>query len=503
MSWISSFQDARDAGVPIIIIRCPDNAAVMDAVVKSDGDSALTVWDINRGVRGLNTLGMAAANEVNKDSKKPAALTTGNPQEALMRALEFMPSGAVLFMENAQLLLECREEAKKLVMVQCVANCRDPFKSSGRTLVLLCPDIKVPIELRHDVIVLDVPLPDAAELTEVVTGLLKAGQQPDPTQEALGGAVAAITGLSRFVAENAVAMSLRKSGLDLEALWERKISAINAVGGLTVSRDKVVFDQIGGLNAVKAFCKAKVSGKRRPRIVVLVDEITDQMSGRGDSNGINRDAQGQMLQCMQNYRWSGALFHGFAGTGKTEIAKAMGCEAGGLFVAFDMGAMKGGIVGDSEKLIRDAMNVLYAMGGEDVFFIGTTNSVDELTPQMKRRFGVTFFFDLLKSEEQLPIWDIYIRKFKLDGTQKLPDHEGWTGAEIRRVCELADEFGISLIEASKYISPVVKAMGDDVETMRQSASGKYLSAAKEGYYETKRSLDTSKVRRMIDKKGTN
>ena len=502
MSWLSSFTDARDAGVPIIIIRCPDNAAVMDAVRKSVDAPALR-WDVNRGVEGLNDLGVAEAFQVNQPGTKPAAITTGNPQEAMNRALQYMGNSGVLFMENAHLLLECREEAKKLVMVQCVANCRDPFKSSGRTLVLLCPDMKVPLELRHDVIVLDVPLPDAKELAEVVKGVLNAGVQPDPTPEALSRAVAAITGLSRFVAENAVAMSLRKSGLDLEALWERKISAINAVGGLTVSRDKVVFDQLGGLNAVKAFCKAKVAGKRRPRIVVLVDEITDQMSGRGDSNGINRDAQGQMLQCMQNYRWSGALFHGFAGTGKTEIAKAMGCEAGGLFIAFDMGAMKGGIVGDSEKLIRDAMSVLYAMGGEDVFFIGTTNSVDELTPQMKRRFGVTFFFDLLTQQEQAPIWALYQKRFGISTDDALPPCEGWTGAEIRRVCELADEFGISLIEASKYISPVVKAMGDDVEAMRNGAAGTYLSASREGYYETKRSLDTIKVRKMIDKKGTN
>lgn len=502
MSWLSSFTDARDAGVPIIIIRCPDNAAVMDAVRKSS-DTPVLRWDVNRGVEGLNDLGVAEAFQVNQPGNKPAAITTGNPQEAMNRALQYMGNSGVLFMENAHLLLECREEAKKLVMVQCVANCRDPFKSSGRTLVLLCPDMKVPAELRHDVIVLDVQLPDAKELAEVVKGVLSAGAQPDPTPEVLGGAVAAITGLSRFVAENAVAMCLRKSGIDLVALRERQISYINSVPGLTVYTDRVEMEQIGGLQQSKAYCVSKVTGKRKPTLLVVMDEISDQFAGQNDSNGINRDASSVVLQGFQNNGWSGTIFHGFAGTGKTELAKAMAGLAGCPLIMWDMGAMKGGIVGDSEKNIREVMRVLWAMGGRDVFFIGTTNSVEDLSPQLKRRFGSVFFFDLLTQQEQAPIWALYQKRFGISTDDALPPCEGWTGAEIRRVCELADEFGISLIEASKYISPVVKAMGEDVETMRNGAAGKYLSASREGYYETKRSLDTSKVRRMIDKKGTN
>lgn len=498
MTWLSSFSDARDAGVPIIIIRCPGNAAVMEAVVQSDKGSPLLVWDINRGVRGLNPLGKVAADEVNKDSKKPAALTTGNPQEAMMRALDFMPKGAVLFMENAQLLLECREEAKKLVMVQCVANCRDPFKSSGRTLVLLCPDLKVPLELRHDVIVLDVPLPDAEELTEVVTGILKAGQQPDPTPEALGGAVAAITGLSRFVAENAVAMSLRKSGLDLPALWERKISAINAVGGLKVHRGDASFSKLGGLENIKEYGRMIIAGKHKPRLVVLWDEIEKALSGLGDSNGINGDMFQQILSAMQDYNWDGMLLPGFPGTGKTEFANALGAEAGGLFIKFDVGATKNSLVGDSEKLIRAAIETLLAMGGENVLWVGTCNSMESLKPELKRRFAYgTFFFDLPTEAEQLPIWNIYQRRFNIPSDAVLPPCEGWTGAEIKKVCKLADEFGIPLTDAAKYISPVAKAMGENVDKLRQSAAGKFLSATYPGYYETKRSIDTKKVRKML------
>jgi len=354
--------------------------------------------------------------------------------------------------------------------------------------VLLCPAVRLSAELVNDMVILSSELPGEEELTGIVQSLLKDAQLPAMEGEPLQSAVAAVKGLSAFIAENAVAMSLSKEGLDIKSLRQRKISAINAVSGLTVIESDSTFDKIGGLNQVKKYARMKIGGKRRPQLFVLIDEIADQFAGLGDSNGLNRDALSQFLTHMQDHSWSGVLFNGLAGTGKTEIGKAMGNESGGMFLSFDLGATKGGLVGDSERMIRAAMNTLYAMGGEDVFFIGTANSIEGLPPQLRRRFdGGTFFFDVLTEEQQAPIWAIYKQKYDISENSALPSCEGWTGAEIKNVCKLADEFGVSLKEAAQFISPVAKAMGEDVGKLQASADGKYLSASAPGYYTKPRS----------------
>jgi hypothetical protein len=333
---------------------------------------------------------------------------------------------------------------------------------------------------------------------ELAKSVCKGAQLPEAEPEKLEEVASITRGLTAFASENLMAMAITKEGFNLNILRRGSVAAVNAVPGLKVVDSKMTFDTIMGLDQAKKFGRMKAAGKDRPKAVVLIDEISDQMSGRGDSNGINRDAQGKMLQFMQNCRWKGALFHGVAGTGKTQIAGATANQCEAMFIDWDFGAMKGGIVSESEKMIRNALGTLWDRFGEQVFFIGTTNSVDELTPQMKRRFGIIYFFDVLAADQQYPIWDHYRTKLALSMDDPLPACDGWTGAEIERCCEYAWEFGIPMKEAAQFITPVVVSMGDKVDKMREEAAGKYLSANYPGYFDTKRSLDLKKMRDLIN-----
>lgn len=493
---IEEFKSARLAGVPIIIIRAPDFTGVESSILEEYKPDPVLHWDIGRGVVGLNEAGGEAAALVNQGD--PAAITTANPQEALTRALSLMPQKSILFFHNAHIMLESKDDGNRLVAIQNIVNCRDPFKNSERTLVLLVPDLKTPPELINDVITLDVALPGEQELAAIVSATMEAGQQPPLEEKALDEAVGAVSGLSGFVTENAVAMSMRREGLDLKALWDRKVSVINSVSGLQVYRTNASFDKLGGLQQIKDYGRMIINGKRKPRLVVLWDELEKSMSGLGDSNGINADMLAQVLGAMQDYGWDGMLLPGFPGTGKTEYANALGAEAGGLFVKFDVGGTKNSLVGDSEKMIRAAIQALLAMGGENVLWVGTSNSMETLPPELKRRFSYgNFFFDLPTWEEQVPIWDIYTEKFGI-ADKNWRDSEGWTGAEIKKVCKLADEFGVPLSQAAQYISPVAKLMGKKVDELRESAAGRYLSASTPGLYQTKRSIDTAGMRKFIN-----
>jgi len=497
MKYIDQVKAARRASVPTLVIRTPDPTVTVSSIAKEiGGKTPILQWDIAQGIVGVNPEGQNAANIINEGQE--GAVMTANPQEALSRALNLMPEKCMLFLHNSHLLLETKDDGNRMTIIQGIANTRDAFKVSNRTLVLLCPDIKVPMELINDVVVIDVELPGEAEMKEIVLDLHKASGLPEPDAAGILACTDAVSGLSHFLAENSIAMSLRKDGVDLDSLWLSKIKSINAVGGLTVSTQESSFDNLGGLEGVKAFGKMKISGKKKPKLIVLLDEVEKQMAGLGDSNGINQDCFGQILSNMQDNSWDGMLLPGFPGTGKTEFGKAMGKEAGGLFLSLDLGGTKGGIVGDSEKMIRSAMNILKAMGGERVFFIATCNSMESLRPELKRRFSVTYFFDLLTKAQQAPIWSIYQKKFNL-GDQELPEHKDWTGAEIRKCCILSDEFGIPITEAAKFISPVAKMMGGDVQKLRESADGKYLDANSGGFFQSKSAPTPKSMVRGIGK----
>lgn len=480
---------ARRAAVPIIMIRAADYSAVIkevDDFFTKDKEVPLLKWDICRGVLGINKSGTEAARKVNDPedggSPKPPAIATGNPVDALRKAASKLPPDAILFMQNIHIIIESREP-NRIGVIQAIWNCRDLFKSDKRVLVLLCPDMKLPPELSNDVVTIDVALPTVEELKEVVVKIFKAGNVELPPDEVMSKAVDAVSGLSSFSAEQVTAMSLTPTGVNTSDMWERKKAIIRQTGGLNVHDKNASFDALGGLQNIKSYLRQIIKGKRRPKLVVLIDEIEKQMGGLGDSSGVGMDAFGVILSSMQDNGWSGVLFPGFPGSGKTECGKAMGAESDGLFLTLDLGGMKDKFVGNSEKMVRAAMSMLLAMGGPNVFFIGTCNSMATLKPELKRRFSKgTFFFDLPSDEEQKAIWPIYFKKCSLT-EQPLPECFGWTGMEIRACCELADELGISLTEAANYITPVIKSMGDDgVSALRSSAHNKYLSAAAAGFY---------------------
>lgn len=495
MNYLDEFRAARRAGVPIVMIRTADFQPVIKdvgTIYQTDKEVGLLKWDACQGVSGINDNGVAAALKVN-DGKNPQ-IATANGVEALKKTLAAMPNNCVLFMMNLQIVLESRDPGR-LLITQAIWNCRDQFKSSQRTLVLLVPDMKLPAELANDVITIEMPLPTTEELAGVVKDIYKSAELKAPEKDVLDRAIDAVSGLSTFSAEQVTAMAIGRNGVDPLKMWARKKEIIRQVGGLTVHDKTATFDAIGGNKNVKAYLRQIINGKRRPKLVVLVDEIEKQMGGLNDSSGVGMDAFGVILSAMQDYGWGGVLFPGFPGTAKTQLGKAMGTEAGGLFLTLDLGGMKDKFVGNSEKQVRAAMAMLKAMGGPNVFFIGTCNSMSILKPELKRRFSYgTFFFDLPPSSTRDVIWKIYLEKFQIE-KQPMPRSEGWTGAEIEACCQRADELGILLIEAAKFITPVVMSMGDGVGELRDSAHQKYLSAENPGFYdktapETDTAIDT-------------
>ena len=178
------------------------------------------------------------------------------------------------------------------------------------------------------------------------------------------------------------------------------------------------------------------------------------------------------------------------GAAKSAAAKATGNSAGIPTIAFDLGAMQSSLVGGSGERLRAALKVVEAVSQGRALFIATCNSITSLPPELRRRFTLgTFFFDLPSAAERELIWRIYEKRYGVSGER--PDDEGWTGAEIKECCRKAGRLKMPLRQAAQYTVPISKSAAEQVKSLRQQASGKFISASNAGLYRFEETTITS------------
>lgn len=481
------FKAARRAGTPIIAIKTLDAEALIQSLKKSlNGNSPILQHDIVLGLRSHNDEGKAA---ITTALRGEPVETTIDEVEA-MKAAKYLPEGSVLFMVNAHRWLD------KATAAQALANLVTPFKEDGSTIVILGPDFDLPQELQQYIFVMDEPLPDQGDLALIVSKVVEEFNESTKskvkvTEKQLDKAVDALRGLAAFAAEQSTAMSLSKAGLDLDGLWERKRQLISNTPGLSIWRGGQTFDDLGGLDAIKARFRRILTGRRPPRVIVWIDEGEKSSIGANamnDLSGTSGDQMGVMLSEMQDKEYSGVVLMGVSGAAKSAFAKAIANEGGILTIRLDLGGAKGdGLVGQAEHAIRHAMKVIEAVGGVGgAFFVMTSNDIRAIKPELKRRFrkGI-YFFDLPTKAERDVIWNIYLSKYPdADFSGEVIDFdEDWTGAEIETCVATAWEERISLREAARGIVPVAVSGKEEMDMLRRESVGRYNSASYEGPYQ--------------------
>jgi hypothetical protein len=298
------FKSARTVGTPLVAIQTADPASAMTHVTASvnakKGQTPLIAWDFIGGLQGRNDAGKSAVAKVLGEN----APSIG-PGDALAVA-QRLPADSIVFFLNPQRVWEQAD------IVQGIWNLRDVFKAGGQMLVLVTPPgTRLPVEVQNDVMVLDEPLPSAEDLERLVSETFESANLPVPDVGIVSKAVDAIVGLAAFPAEQALAMSLSKSGIDFDRLWERKRQTVEQTPGLTIWRGGESFDQIGGCDSIKRFLTAVLQGQEAPRVIVFVDEIEKAFAGAGtDTSGVKTEMTGTMLSWMQDRSADGVIFIG-------------------------------------------------------------------------------------------------------------------------------------------------------------------------------------------------
>lgn len=522
MQLTEEFGHARRCGVPLLAIATPDPMATMKSVASAacNGQpTPIVCWDLVRGTLPWNEAGEQVAAMTGEGD---ADESVGDPNGLLLKAVEF-PARTIVFLLGAPAFFD------NPMFTQGVWNLREEYKRDFRTLILLGHAITLPPALANDVVVLDEELPRPDELAAIVRKLDDAaslcpkcrgdgtdaglecercsgtGESPRPKldDDGVSRATEAVQGLAAFPAEQAVAMSLRKDGLDMGHLWERKRQMIEQAPGLSVWRGGERFADVGGLAHIKDKLGRLFAGNEPPNAIVFVDEIEKMLAGSSgemsDTSGVSQGILQAVLTHMQDHESSGMIFVGPPGAGKSLIAKCAGNEASIPTVALDAGAMKGSLVGQSEGNVRTALKVVSAVSNDRALWIATCNAIASLPPELRRRFAFgTYFFDLPDADERRAIWKHYRHQYAVSAKQvaKMPDDTDWTGSEIKTCCLLAYRMKCTLREAAECIVPVAQSAASVIERLRDEASGRYISASRPGPYRRAKSGDGGKGRAM-------
>jgi len=449
-------------------------------LAEQDEPPSLWVWDCLQGHRCLSETAQTGFLGSPDDTVQAPALL-------LKKALELPPNSVLFF------IVPKNDMVEDAAVIQGIANLRNEFKATRRTLVILARDAALPSFLADDVPVLRDPLPGSDEIKGIFKRVLAPFRENTVYQtatEQTDKVADMCRGLTRFAAEEAIARNLTKNGMDLEGLSQiqREIVETATGRGLVYERGRTTFDDIGGQQSFKRMLQAMFNGPRRPRLIVRWDEIEKSVSAaasgtNSDNTGVSQDMLKVLLTSMEDNGWMGCILVGGPGTGKTLASVCTGNTFGVRSLVGDLGATRASRVGESEQKIRLMMDILLSIGGRDVLFLATANALDTLPAALQRRFNRGIWnFDVPNLEERAAIWAIQRSRFGLPD-QELPDHNGWVGSDIRNCCEAAYTLQLPIVEAAQYITLAGRTARGDIEKLRDMAEQLgFLSANQPGVY---------------------
>ena len=488
-SWADQLDLLIRARTPILWIRSLEEERVdrlLEQAAQRLGGRTLLRWDFIDGLSGApNRSGEA----------------TRNPMAALA-CLDTLPpeQGALLVLRDFHRYCEDAGVCRRL------RNLASSLRQAPRTLVITAPDWAIPRELEDSITLLDLPLPGAEEIRQLLSTI--AGASGYPMAPAVCEQLtAACHGLSEQRVRQLAARALARRGqlgeADLAEVLEEKRQAIAKSELLEYCPSEASPADIGGLEALKHWLEQR-------------------------HMAFSEEAMRYGLPLPR-----GVLLVGPQGTGKSLTAKAIAHSWSMPLLRLDVGRLFAGLVGASEARTRDMIQRAEAMapcvlwideidkgfGGDSrsdggtsqrvlgtvltwmaektsaVFVVATANGVDKLPGELLRkgRFDEIFLLDLPSADERRSIIDLQLRRRRPKHSitlEVLVDRTaGFSGAELEQTVIEAmhlafaeqREFGeADLIAAASQVVPLSRTAREQLEALQAWASGGRARPASRG-----------------------
>jgi len=382
-------------------------------------------------------------------------------------------------------------------------------RDQARAIIVVTPSAEIPPELAGHAIVVDVPLPDRAEVAQLLDAAiaalpeeLRAGAAPNGQRDA---AIDGALGLTAEEAQSTFARSL---------IVNRRVDPVTVSGEKrrVISRERVLewFDPlpaglagVGGLENLKAWLTqrraafspaARAYGLRAPKGVLLVG-----VPGCGKSLSAKAIAAAWQMPLLRLDL--GALKSKFVGDSEANIRKALKVaetvspcilwldEIEKALAGATQGAADGGVSGDALGTI---LNWMQERAGS-VFVVATANDVSKLPPELLRkgRFDEVFFVDLPTATERAAILHAALREYgRDDGIDCAPLADmtaDFTGAELAALvpdamfAAFADgarpPTAKDLVDAARVTVPLARTAAERIKALREWAQGRARPAS--------------------------
>ncbi len=380
------------------------------------------------------------------------------------------------------------------------------------TLFILAPVLIVPEELKRDMMVYELPMPDATEVEQTLMGIITSSPQTSKLAESLtpemkDRMVKAALGLSLDQVARAFRSALiGRTAVDaslIDAIIEEKGQLIRKSGILNLIVHRPALEDIGGLENLKDWLK------KRAKV----------LSSEGKSFGLQLP--------------KGVLITGLSGCGKSLCAKAFASFWQVPLLHLDMARLYDGTIGEPEEALQVSLRtaesvapcVLWideieagisiqsqkAGGGTQsrvfasfltwmqeksvfVFIAATANVIELLPPEVLRkgRFDQIFFFTLPNARERKSNFFFHLNKNGADLSQVNLDMlvkvtEGFNGAEIEQAVNgaMVEAFNSGrpmnehdLVISAGNIVPLSTTMREEMGRMERWAYNRAIPASK-------------------------
>jgi ATP-dependent 26S proteasome regulatory subunit len=429
-----------------------------------------------------------------------------DPYDALDKVMVRTEQAFYLF-EGIHALME-----KDPLLSRKLKDVHRALRNRYSTLFIIAPYMVIPEEVRRDMVLYELPMPDAHEVERILMGVISGSPQTTPLTESLtpelkDRLVKAALGLTLDQVARAFRGALiGRTRVDLsliDTVIEEKGQLVRKSGILNLVTNRPHIEEIGGLENLK-----------------------DWLKKRADILSTEERAFGLQLP-------KGVLITGLSGCGKSLAAKAVASFWGIPLLHLDMARLYDGTVGEPEKALRVALNtaetvapsVLWideieagisiqsqkAGGGTQsrvfasfltwmqeknafVFVAATANVIELLPPEVLRkgRFDQIFFVTLPNPQERKSIFSIHLKRIGVDPVQANLDMlvkvtEGFNGAEIEQAVNgaMIEAFngGRSLNEqdlviAAGNIVPLSITMREEIGRMERWAYNRAIPASR-------------------------
>lgn len=464
------------AGNPLISVVSHDEEGVTEIVRRAAEQLGLPLfeWTVTSGM--VQTL--------------PNKSTTGMKPGKATLALEY--------------ILENTGKREIYLLKDLGTHCKDTFLQRQIREVYLKRSVSVvlldldplPEPSRRLAMTVDMPLPNADELVEVIRATFR--DIRDSSYEEITSAVSkkdveqmamTLRGLTKPEASRVVAAAIHHDNAltpsDLPRLVEYKRNLLKSAGCMEAISINVAVNEIGGLDNLKAWLakrrgatsiRAREYGLDQPRGILLLG-----VQGCGKSlcaKVVAADWQVPLLRLDP-----GVLYQKFVGESETRLREALvQAEAMAPVVlwideiekAFASASTSSADGGLSQRMFGTLLSWMQDHRSP-IFIVATANDIEALPPELMRkgRFDEVFFVDLPDAAARRRILEIHLvrrgrdpNKFKLDAIAAATD--GFSGAELEQLIvsamygsfaketDLTDEFLLAERQTTKPLSTLMR-----------------------------------------------